>query len=115
MPEYSDQLSLVFHALADGTRRAMLERLTRGPASVSQLAEPFAMALQSAAQHIGVLEAAGIVTSTKVGRVRTVQLAPAALAAAAQWVSRRQLPAEQQLDRLESFLAGSDDLPRQGE
>ena len=115
MPEYSDQLSLVFHALADGTRRAMVERLTGGPASVSQLAQPFAMAMQSAAQHIGVLEAAGIVTSSKVGRVRTVQLAPAALAAATQWISRQQLPAEQRLDRLESFLAGSDAPPRQGE
>ena len=114
MHEYSDQLNLVFHALADGTRRAMVERLTGGPASVSQLAAPFAMALQSAAQHIGVLEAAGIVASTKVGRVRTVQLAPAALAAATQWIGQ-QLPAEQRLDRLESFLAGSDASPRQGE
>ena len=115
MPEYSDQLSPVFQALADGTRRAMVERLTRGPASVSQLAEPFAMALQSAAQHIGVLEAAGVVTTTKVGRVRTVQLVPAALAAATQWISRQQLPAEQRLDRLESFLAGSDAPSRHGE
>ena len=64
MPEYSRDMDLVFHALADGTRRAMVERLARGPASVSELAQPFAMALQSAAQHIGVLESAGIVTST---------------------------------------------------
>ena len=92
-----------------------MERLTRGPASVSQLAEPFAMALQSAAQHIGVLEAAGVVTTTKIGRVRTVQLVPAALAAATQWIGRQQLPAEQQLDRLESFLAGSDAPSREGE
>jgi DNA-binding transcriptional ArsR family regulator len=105
----------VFHALADGTRRAMVERLTRGPASVSQLAEPFAMALQSAAQHIGVLAAAGIVTSTKVGRVRTVQLVPAALAAATEWIGRQQLPAERTLDRLESFLAGSDPHQDKGE
>ena len=115
MPEYSDDMNRVFHALADGTRRTMVERLTRGPASVSQLAEPFAMALQSAVQHIGVLETAGIVTSTKVGRVRTVQLVPPALTAATQWISRQQLPAEQQLDRLEYFLAGSDASPRQGE
>ena len=115
MPEYSEGLDLVFHALADGTRRAMVERLTRGPVSVSQLAQPFAMALQSAVQHIGVLETAGIVSSTKVGRVRTVQLVPAALAAATQWISRQQLPAEQRLDRLESFLAGSDTSRRQGE
>ena len=115
MPEYYGGLDLAFHALADGTRRAMVERLTRGPASVSQLAEPFAMALQSAAQHIGVLETAGIATSEKVGRVRTVQLVPAALAAATEWLGRQQLPAERQLDRLESFLAGSDVSPRQGE
>src|SRR6478672_5362533 len=114
MPEYYDDLSLVFHALADATRRAMVERLTRGPASVSQLAEPFAMALQSAAQHIGVLEAAGIATSTKVGRVRTVQLMPSALARATHWISQQQLPAEHRLDRLESFLAGSDPSPREG-
>ena len=112
MPEYSDDMNLVFHALADGTRRAMVERLTRGPASVTQLAEPFAMALQSAAQHISVLETAGIVTSSKVGRVRTVQLVPAALAPATQWISRQQLSAEQRLDRLESFLTGSDTPPR---
>ena len=92
----------------------MVERLTRGPVSVSQLARPFAMALQSAVQHMGVLEAAGIVSSTKVGRVRTVQLAPAALSPATQWISRQQLPAERQLDRLESFL-GSDTSRRQGE
>ena len=102
-------MDLVFHALADGTRRAMVERLARGPASVSQLAQPFAMALQSAAQHIGVLESAGIVTSTKVGRVRTVQLAPSALSPAAKWISGQQLPAERQLDRLGAFLAGFDD------
>ena len=115
MPEYRDELDFVFHALADGTRRAMVERLTRGPASVSQLAEPFAMALQSAAQHIGVLETARIVTSTKVGRVRTVQLVPAALGSASEWIRRQQLPAERRLDRLESFLAGSDASTRKGE
>ena len=78
----------------------MVERLARGPASVSELARPFDMALPSVAQHLGVLEAAGIVTSTKVGRVRTYQLAPAALAAATQWISRQRLPAERRLDRL---------------
>jgi DNA-binding transcriptional ArsR family regulator len=97
----------VFHALADGTRRAMVERLVRSPASVSELAAPFPMALQSAVQHIGVLESAGIVTSTKVGRVRTVQLVPSALRAATTWISRQQLAAERRLDRLGSYLAGS--------
>jgi len=64
----------MFHALVDGSRRAMVERLSRGPASVSQLARPFEMALPTIVQHLGVLEAAGIVSSTKVGRIRTYQL-----------------------------------------
>ena len=74
MPKYSD-LDRVFHALGDSSRRAMVERLSRGPASVSELARPFEMALPSVVQHLGVLEAAGLVTSEKVGRVRTYQLA----------------------------------------
>ena len=64
----------MFHALGDSSRRAMVERLSRGPASVSELARPFEMALPTVVQHLGVLEAAGIVTSAKVGRVRTYQL-----------------------------------------
>lgn len=102
MPKYLDR---VFHALADGTRRAMVERLSRGPASVSQLAEPFAMSLPAVVQHLGVLEDAGIVTSQKVGRVRTVQLAPDALVPAGTWISLQRLPAERQLDRLDEYLA----------
>ena len=106
MPKYQpDELDRLFHALADRSRRALVERLTRGPASVSELARPFDMALPSLVQHLGVLEAAGIVTSTKVGRVRTVQLVPGALAAAGSWVDRQKLPAERQLDRLGAFLA----------
>ena len=66
----------MFHALGDSSRRAMVERLARGPASVSELARPFEMALPTVVQHLGVLETAGIVTSTKVGRVRTYQLVP---------------------------------------
>jgi DNA-binding transcriptional ArsR family regulator len=94
----------MFHALADATRRAMVERLARGPASFSELARPFDMALPSVLQHLGVLEDAGIVTSTKVGRVRTYQLAPEALTPAGQWIGRQRLPAEQRLDRLGAFL-----------
>jgi DNA-binding transcriptional ArsR family regulator len=82
----------------------MIERLARGPASVSDLARPFDMALPSVIQHLAVLEAAGIVTSTKVGRVRTYQLAPDALTPAAEWISRQRLPAEHRLDRLGEFL-----------
>jgi len=94
----------MFHALGDATRRAMVERLARGPASVSELARPFDMALPSVVQHLGVLEAAGIVQSTKVGRVRTYQLAVDALTPAAVWLSRQRLPAERRLDRLAAVL-----------
>jgi DNA-binding transcriptional ArsR family regulator len=83
----------------------MVERLARGPASVTELARPFDMALPSVVQHLAVLEAAGIVTSAKVGRVRTYQLAPDALTPAADWIGRQRLPAEQRLDRLGTFLS----------
>ena len=105
MPKYLDPLDRQFHALADGTRRAMVERLAKGPASVSELAAPFDVALPTIAQHLGVLEDAGIVTSTKVGRVRTVQLVPAALDTAGRWIGRQRLPAERRLDRLEAHLS----------
>ncbi|MEV6924468.1 metalloregulator ArsR/SmtB family transcription factor [Dactylosporangium sp. NPDC051485] len=104
MPKYHDGLDRMFHALGDASRRAMVERLARGPASVSELARPFDMALPSVVQHLGVLEAAGIVVSSKVGRVRTYQLAADALTPAAEWISRQRLPAEHRLDRLAAFL-----------
>jgi DNA-binding transcriptional ArsR family regulator len=103
VPKYSD-LDRIFHALGDSSRRAMVERLSRGPASVSELARPFEMALPTVVQHLGVLEAAGIVTSAKVGRVRTYQLAPGALTPAADWIGAQRLPAERRLDRLGTFL-----------
>src|SRR5215469_8424300 len=94
----------MFHALADASRRAMVERLARGPASVSELARPFDMALPSVVQHLGVLEAAEIVESSKVGRVRTYQLRVDALTPAADWIGRQRLPAERRLDRLAGLL-----------
>ena len=103
MPKYA-VLDRMFHALGDSSRRAMVERLSRGPASVSELAKPFEMALPTVVQHLGVLEAAGIVTSEKVGRVRTYQLVPGALTPAADWIGRQRLPAERRLDRLGAFL-----------
>jgi DNA-binding transcriptional ArsR family regulator len=99
----------MFRALADATRRAMVERLVQGPASVSELARPFDMALPTVVQHLGVLEDAGIVSSTKVGRVRTYQLAPEALTPAGQWISRQRLPAERRLDRLGTYLTQTSD------
>jgi DNA-binding transcriptional ArsR family regulator len=104
MPKYSQTLDRMFRALGDPSRRAMVERLALGPASVSELARPFDMALPSVVQHLGVLEAAGIVTSTKVGRVRTYQLAVDALTPAAEWIRGQRLPAERDLDRLGEHL-----------
>jgi DNA-binding transcriptional ArsR family regulator len=94
----------MFNALADASRRAMVERLVRGPASVTELARPFDVALPTVVQHLGVLETAGIVTSTKVGRVRTYQLAPEALSPAAEWIRGQRMPAERRLDRLGALL-----------
>jgi DNA-binding transcriptional ArsR family regulator len=101
------ELDKVFKALSDASRRAMVERLSRGPVSVSQLAEPFAMSLPAVHQHLAVLEDAGIVTSHKIGRVRTVQLASDALTGAGEWMGRQRLPAERRLDRLGDFLSAS--------
>jgi DNA-binding transcriptional ArsR family regulator len=98
-------LDRVFPALGDSSRRAMVERLSRGPASVSELARPFDMALPTVVQHLGVLKKAGIVTSTKAGRVRTCQLVAGALEPATDWISRQRLPAERRLDRLGDLLS----------
>lgn len=104
MIKYSERLDRTFHALADPTRRAIIERLARSPASVSELGRPFAMSMPAIVQHLRVLEDAGIVSSQKVGRVRTVQLEPDALVAPAQWVAVQRTPAEQRLDRLGELL-----------
>ena len=105
-------LDALFHALADPTRRALVERLTRGPASVSALAQPLAMSLPAVLQHLQVLEACGLVRSQKEGRVRTCRIAPAALRAAAQWIAGRQAQWERRLDRLGAFLDEQDNEQR---
>jgi DNA-binding transcriptional ArsR family regulator len=97
-------LDQVFHALADPTRRRVVERLVTGSASTSELARPFDMALPSFTQHLKVLEGAGLVTSTKQGRVRTYRLAPAALALADGWMADQRRLWEQRLDQLDTFL-----------
>jgi DNA-binding transcriptional ArsR family regulator len=97
-----------FHALADPSRRSMVERLVHGPASVSQLAEPLAMSLAAVVQHLGVLEEAGIVVSTKVGRVRTCQLQPHGLRRAEDWLVAQRTEWERRLDRLGEVLATQD-------
>jgi DNA-binding transcriptional ArsR family regulator len=91
MPTPSLRLDRVFHALAHPTRRAVLERLSGGPAAMTELAQPFAMALPSFAQHLDVLETCGLVRSRKVGRVRTYRLAPRPLATAEHWIARQRL------------------------
>jgi DNA-binding transcriptional ArsR family regulator len=100
MPKYHDELDAVLRALADPTRRAVVERLATSPAVVSELAAPFAMALPSLMQHLKVLEEAGVVTSEKHGRVRTVSLRPGSLDVLHVWLGQQRTPAEQQADRL---------------
>jgi DNA-binding transcriptional ArsR family regulator len=97
-------LDRLFHALADPARRAMVERLSRGPAPVSELARPLPMSLPSVMQHLGVLEAAGLVRSEKVGRVRTCAIEPNALSQAEQWINSRRIEWEHRLDRLGEYL-----------
>ncbi|WP_134321806.1 ArsR/SmtB family transcription factor [Cumulibacter soli] len=103
-----ERLDRTFHALADATRRAMVERLVLGPASVSQLAEPFDFALPTIVKHLRVLEDAGIIASHKAGRVRTYQLAVDAMAGATEWIARQRMPHERALDRLGGLLAEND-------
>jgi DNA-binding transcriptional ArsR family regulator len=97
-------LDRVFQALADPTRRVMVERLSRGPASVSELAEPFEMSLPSIVQHLQVLEASGLIRSEKVGRVRTCRIDEATLGSAGRWISDRRATWERRLDRLGQYL-----------
>ncbi|WP_348273228.1 metalloregulator ArsR/SmtB family transcription factor [Methylocapsa sp. D3K7] len=91
--------------MADPTRRAVLERLTRGPAPVSELARPFKMALPSFSQHLDVLESCGLVRSRKSGRVRTYKLAPQPLKAALHWIETQRKTWERRLDQLDTYLA----------
>jgi len=100
-------LDRVFHALTDPARRGMLERLSRGPATVSELAAPLPMSLPAVVQHLQVLEASGLVRSEKVGRVRTCRIEPQALSQAERWISERRTAWERRLDRLGEYLAGT--------
>ena len=101
----------MFHALADPSRRLMVERLCRGPASVSELARPFAMSLAAVVQHLQVLEASGLVRSEKVGRVRTCHIESAGLRKAEQWITERRTSWESRLDRLGDYLAEHPEEP----
>jgi DNA-binding transcriptional ArsR family regulator len=100
-----DEVDLLFQALADPGRRAMVDRLTRGPASVSELARPLPMSLPAVVQHLHVLEASGLVRSEKVGRVRTCRIEPVALTSVEQWIAERRASWERRLDSLGEYLA----------
>jgi DNA-binding transcriptional ArsR family regulator len=95
----------VFHALADPTRRALLERLSREPASVTDLAKPLEITLAAVVQHLQVLEQSGVIRTEKVGRVRTCRIEPGGLRLAEQWIAERRTLWERRLDRLVDVLA----------
>ena len=99
----------LFHALADASRRSMIERLGRGEATVKELAQPLSMSLPSVLQHLDVLQTAGLVQSEKRGRVRVCVLKPDALDAAEDWFAHRRRTWERKFDRLEAFLENSDE------
>jgi DNA-binding transcriptional ArsR family regulator len=108
---HTADLDRVFQALADPGRRLMVERLSEGPASVSDLGRPLAMSLAAVLQHVQVLEASGLVRSQKIGRIRTCSINPAALRSAEQWMSERRTIWERRLDRLGDYLADTADSP----
>ena len=110
MLNQSDGLARTFSALADPARRAIIERLSAGPAAVSELASPLPMSLPAVMQHIGVLEAAGLVRSEKIGRVRMCSMELGALSLAEQWVTARRSQWARRLDALGTYLA---DLPKE--
>jgi len=105
---HSETLDGLFQALGDPARRGMVDRLCRGPASVSELAKPLAMTLSAVVQHLQVLEASGLVRTRKVGRVRTCQLDTAALESAERWLAGRRSQWEARFDRLGEYLAAQD-------
>jgi DNA-binding transcriptional ArsR family regulator len=108
------ELDRLFHALADPARRAMVERLSRGPAPVTELARPLPMSLPAAMQHLGVLESAGLVRSEKIGRVRTCAIEPKAFSLAEQWIAARRTEWELRLDRLGEYLNSLEEGERDG-
>lgn len=108
----SSELDRAFQALSDPVRRGMLSRLSHGPASVSELAEPFSISLPAVLQHLKALEESGLARSEKKGRVRTVRLEARTLSAAESWIAKQRAEWEGQLDRFESYVQS---LERNGE
>jgi DNA-binding transcriptional ArsR family regulator len=105
MLDQAVDLDRVFHALADPGRRVMVERLSAGPASVSELGRPLAMSLAAVVQHVQVLEASGLIRTSKAGRTRTCSVNPAVLRSAESWIAERRTLWERRLDRLGDYLA----------
>ena len=101
----SEAADRVFHALSDANRRAVIERLTRGPATVSELAAQLGVTVAATVQHLQVLETSGLVRSEKIGRVRTCRLEPGGFAPLADWIAARRMLMEQRFDRLGALLA----------
>jgi DNA-binding transcriptional ArsR family regulator len=114
MLNYAPDLDKVFQALADPGRRLMVERLSRGPASVSELGRPLDMSLAAVLQHVQVLEACILIRSSKLGRTRTCSINPAALRSAESWIAHRRTMVEHRLDRLGEYLAETADRPDTG-
>jgi DNA-binding transcriptional ArsR family regulator len=114
MLNYAPDLDRVFQALADPGRRLMVERLSRGPASVSELGRPLDMSLAAVLQHVQVLEACGLLRSSKLGRTRTCSINPVALRSAEGWIADRRTMVERRLDRLGEYLAETADQPDTG-
>jgi DNA-binding transcriptional ArsR family regulator len=102
-------IDAVLRALAEPTRRQILERLTEGPSGVSALAEPFDMSLAAIVQHLQVLEECGLIKTEKIGRVRTCRIEPGGLDGLSQWIAERRTPAERRLDRLDDLLKETED------
>ena len=114
MLNYAPDLDRVFQALADPGRRLMVERLSEGPASVSELGRPLDMSLAAVLQHVQVLEACGLIRSSKLGRTRTCSINPAALRSAESWIADRRTMVERRLDRLGEYLADIANKPDTG-
>jgi DNA-binding transcriptional ArsR family regulator len=109
MPRRKPDIDRIFHALGDPTRRAIVEKLSKGPISVSQLAAPLDVTLAAVVQHLQVLEDSGLIQTEKVGRVRTCRIEPTGLSAVEQWISDRRSTWERRFDRLGDLLAEPDE------
>jgi DNA-binding transcriptional ArsR family regulator len=114
MLNYAPDLDRVFQALADPGRRLMVERLSDGPASVSELGKPLDMSLAAVLQHVQVLEGSGLIRSQKTGRTRTCSINPVALRSAEDWIAGRRTMVERRLDRLGDYLAKNSEQPDPG-